>query len=89
MEGLFFLIGSVHDLERRCHAFEKGIHNKGVHINDNNIIFILLGIKLLRRRFTFLQKGVHVYKSKTMFILLGVNAFELGVHGFGKEGSLL
>ena len=28
----------VYALERRCHAFEKG-----VHIFQNNIIFILLG----------------------------------------------
>ena len=87
--GLFFLIWGVHDLERMFHAFAKGIHNKGVQFNENNIIFILLGINILRRRFTFLEKGIHVYKSKTMLILFGVNAFDLGVQGFGKEDSPL
>ena len=44
--GSCFLRGGVHALEGRFHAFEKGvkqIFTEGVHIYENNIIFIILG----------------------------------------------
>ena len=59
-------------LEKRFHAFEKVIHsfNKGVHIDDNNIIFILLGSSFCEGSSHFWIKGFTFMKEKIIFILM-------------------
>ena len=51
----------VHALYRRFHAFEKGgftlLKKTGVRIDENNVIFILLGVHAFEKEINIFGKG--------------------------------